>query len=91
MFTEPQKSALYGPDLTLRTRKLWSRVRTGRAPAKRGPARDPLDQMMYVDLRLWLPDDLLLVGDKMSMAESVEMRVPFLDPALVDLVESLPS
>ena len=53
--------------------------------------RDPLDQMMYVDLRLWLPDDPLLVGDKMSMAESVEMRVRFLDPALVDFVESLPS
>ena len=47
--------------------------------------------MMYVDTRLWLPDDLLLVGDKMSMAESVEMRVPFLDPDLVEFTESLPS
>src|SRR4051812_17772667 len=47
--------------------------------------------MLYVDLRMWLPDDLLLVGDKMSMAASVEMRVPFLDPQLVAFVESLPS
>ena len=47
--------------------------------------------MMYVDTRLWLPDDLLLVGDKMSMAESVEMRVPFLDRSLVEFTESLPS
>ncbi len=46
---------------------------------------------MYVDTRLWLPDDLLLVGDKMSMAESVEMRVPFLDRDLVEFVEALPS
>jgi asparagine synthase (glutamine-hydrolysing) len=53
--------------------------------------RDPLAQMMYVDTRLWLPDDLLLVGDKMSMAESVEMRVPFLDRELVEFTESLPS
>jgi asparagine synthase (glutamine-hydrolysing) len=53
--------------------------------------RDPLDQMLYLDLRLWLPDDLLLVADKMTMAESVELRVPFLDPELVDFVESLPS
>jgi asparagine synthase (glutamine-hydrolysing) len=53
--------------------------------------RDPLGQMMYVDLRLWLPDDLLLVGDKMSMVESVEMRVPFLDRSLVEFVESLPT
>jgi asparagine synthase (glutamine-hydrolysing) len=47
--------------------------------------------MMHVDLRLWLPDDLLLVADKMSMAESVELRVPFLDPDLVEFTESLPS
>jgi asparagine synthase (glutamine-hydrolysing) len=40
---------------------------------------------------MWLPDDLLLVGDKMSMAESVEMRVPFLDRDLVEYTESLPS
>jgi asparagine synthase (glutamine-hydrolysing) len=53
--------------------------------------RDSLSQMMYVDTRLWLPDDLLLVGDKTSMAESVEMRVPFLDRALVEFTESLPS
>jgi asparagine synthase (glutamine-hydrolysing) len=52
---------------------------------------DSLAQMMYVDVRLWLPDDLLLVGDKMSMAKSVEMRVPFLDYRLVDFVEALPS
>ena len=91
VFTEPQKSALYGPDLMLARGSSGA----GSGPVERlrseAAARDPLDQMMYVDLRLWLPDDLLLVGDKMSMAESVEMRVPFLDPALVDLVESLPS
>src|SRR5207247_254383 len=57
----------------------------------RAAARDPLGQMMFVDTRLWLPDDLLLVGDKMSMAESVEMRVPFLDRTLVEFVESLPT
>lgn len=50
-----------------------------------------LDKMMYFDLRLWLSDDLLLVGDEMSMVESIEMRVPFLDTALVDSVEPLPS
>jgi asparagine synthase (glutamine-hydrolysing) len=47
--------------------------------------------MMFVDTRLWLPDDLLLVGDKMAMAESVEMRVPYLDRELVEFVESLPT
>jgi asparagine synthase (glutamine-hydrolysing) len=47
--------------------------------------------MLFVDTRLWLPDDLLLVGDKMAMAESVEMRVPFVDRQLVEFIESLPT
>ena len=45
--------------------------------------------MLYVDTRLTLPDELLLIADKMSMAESVELRVPFLDEDLVALVESM--
>jgi asparagine synthase (glutamine-hydrolysing) len=49
---------------------------------------DGLGQMLFVDTRMWLPDELLLIADKMSMAESVELRVPFLDRDLVALVES---
>jgi len=52
---------------------------------------DPLSQMLYVDTRLWLPDEFLLIADKMSMAASVELRVPFLDQELVALVESMDS
>jgi asparagine synthase (glutamine-hydrolysing) len=52
-------------------------------------ALPPLAQMLYVDTRLTLPDELLLIADKMSMAESVELRVPFLDEDLVALVESM--
>lgn len=89
VLTPEQKRWLYGPEM------LAASLSRPSAPVDRllaeAPDRDPLDKMMYVDLRLWLPDDLLLVGDKMSMAESVEMRVPFLDTALVDFVESLPS
>jgi asparagine synthase (glutamine-hydrolysing) len=44
--------------------------------------------MLYVDTRMWLPDELLLIGDKMSMAASVELRVPMLDNDLVSLAES---
>ena len=51
---------------------------------------DPLTQMLYVDTRSNLPDDLLMVGDKTSMANSLEVRVPFLDHRLVEFVESLP-
>lgn len=51
---------------------------------------DPVTQMTYIDARANLPDDLLMVGDKTSMANSLEARVPFLDYRLVEFVESLP-
>jgi asparagine synthase (glutamine-hydrolysing) len=52
---------------------------------------DPLSQMLYIDTRAGLPDDLLMVNDKMSMANSIESRVPYLDVRLVEFVESLPA
>ena len=51
---------------------------------------DPLTQMLYIDTRANLPDDLLMVADKTSMANSVEARVPFLDHRIVEFVETLP-
>lgn len=47
----------------------------------------PLGRMLYTDTRLWLVDDLLLVADKLSMAHGLELRVPFLDHRLVELLE----
>ncbi len=47
-------------------------------------ARETLDRMLDVDLHLWLSDDLLMKMDKMSMAASVEARVPLLDNPLID-------
>jgi asparagine synthase (glutamine-hydrolysing) len=46
--------------------------------------------MLYIDTKLWLPDDLLARGDKTSMAASVEARVPLLDHKLVEFAASLP-
>jgi asparagine synthase (glutamine-hydrolysing) len=51
---------------------------------------DPLTQILYIDTRANLPDDLLMVADKTSMANSLETRVPFLDYRLVEFIESLP-
>jgi asparagine synthase (glutamine-hydrolysing) len=51
---------------------------------------DPLTQMLYMDTRTNLPDDLLMVSDKTSMANSIEARVPFLDYRLIEFVETLP-
>ncbi|MCK6550024.1 asparagine synthase (glutamine-hydrolyzing) [Myxococcota bacterium] len=54
------------------------------------PHLSPLGRMLYTDTRLWLVDDLLLVADKLSMAHGLELRVPFLDHHLVELLESMP-
>jgi asparagine synthase (glutamine-hydrolysing) len=50
-----------------------------------------LSRMSYVDLNTWLPDDLLLKADRMSMAHSLEVRVPFLDHKLVEFGARLPA
>jgi len=51
----------------------------------------PLDQMLYVDAKVWLPDDLLIKADKMTMANGLELRVPFLDHKLVEFAAALPN
>src|SRR5437764_305809 len=56
----------------------------------RTDATEPLNRMLYVDTKLWLPDDLLARGDKTSMATSLEARVPLLDHKLVEFAASLP-
>jgi asparagine synthase (glutamine-hydrolysing) len=53
--------------------------------------RDTLSQLLYVDSKTWLADDLLLKADKMTMAASIELRVPFLDHEIVAFTSSLPA
>src|SRR5579884_420831 len=51
---------------------------------------DPLNRMLYLDTKVWLPDQILLKADKMTMANSQELRVPFLDHHLVEFAATLP-
>lgn len=51
---------------------------------------NPLDQMLYVDTKTWLPDDLLIKADKITMANSLELRVPLLDQRVLEFAASLP-
>src|SRR5262249_1596443 len=51
----------------------------------------PLNQMLYTDAKVWLPENLLLKADKMTMATGVELRVPFLDHRLVELAAMFPA
>jgi asparagine synthase (glutamine-hydrolysing) len=50
----------------------------------------PLRRMLYLDGRVWLPDDLLVKADKVTMAHAIELRVPFLDHELMEYAWSLP-
>ena len=52
--------------------------------------RDELTKKQYLDMRLWLPGDILLKADKMSMAHSLELRVPFLDKEVMEMAEKIP-
>ena len=49
-----------------------------------------LDRMLFVDLQTWLPDDLLIKADRMTMAASIELRVPFLDHKMLEFCANLP-
>lgn len=62
------------------TRKLFDKVK----------GQSLLNQMLYVDTKTWLPDDLLVKADKMTMATSVELRVPLLDFRILEFAASLP-
>lgn len=62
------------------------------APLFAGSAgQDPVAQMQLCDLTLWLAGDILLKADKMSMANSLELRVPFLDRKVFELACRLPA
>jgi asparagine synthase (glutamine-hydrolysing) len=49
-----------------------------------------VNRMLYFDTKTWLVDDLLIKADRMSMAASLELRVPFLDYRLVEFAASMP-
>ena len=92
-FYEPAKRALLGASLTSKTNGTSSAaVISGyfREFLQASDNRDPLNWMTFIDLKLRLPELLLMRVDKMTMATSVEARVPFLDHKLVEYVMSIP-
>lgn len=52
--------------------------------------QDDVTKMQYIDINFWLIGDILLKADKMSMAHSLEVRVPFLDRKVFDVARTIP-
>src|SRR5207302_9135543 len=65
-------------------------VRDDLPPFDAHPDTSPLRRILYFDQTSWLPDNLLERGDRMTMAASIEARVPFLDHKLVEFASTLP-
>lgn len=90
-FTELSKQSLYTGDfqqalgakdhVACRFREYAGRVKT----------KAPLDQLLYIDGKTYLPGDILVKVDRMSMATSLEVRVPLLDHKLIDFVTKVPA
>lgn len=86
MFTEREKSLLmkhYREDLPyqLITKPLYAKT----------VGYDDVNRMQYIDIHTWLRGDILLKADKMTMAHSLELRVPFLDKKVFEVASKIPS
>ena len=87
VFTERQAPEYLSPDYRIGrtprqiTADIYKNISTG----------DELTKKQYLDMKLWLPGDILLKADKMSMAHSLELRVPFLDRRVMELAERIPA
>jgi asparagine synthase (glutamine-hydrolysing) len=86
MFTEIEKRELLnvyreGLDYTDITKPLYTESR----------GYDPVDRMQYIDIHTWMRGDILLKADKMTMAHSLELRVPFLDKEVFKVASKIPT
>jgi len=85
IFTPAERKSLLkistsAPDPVQITKPFYNKVKN----------KDDVTKMQYLDLHLWLTGDILLKADKMSMANSLELRVPFLDREVMALAEKIP-
>ncbi len=88
-FSDTEQREFFTPDIC-RALNGFSTRDSFRAVLRAAPNDDPLHAALYFDFKTFL-NGLLLVDDKLTMAHSVEARVPFLDNDLVDLVQRIPS
>jgi asparagine synthase (glutamine-hydrolysing) len=90
-FTELGKESLYTSDFQKALHNRDRVAQSFRAYASRVKTTEPLDQLLYIDGKTYLPGDILTKVDRMSMATSLEVRVPLLDHKLIDFVTRVPA
>ncbi|NJN98124.1 MAG: hypothetical protein HC875_30590 [Anaerolineales bacterium] len=89
IFDESAKRSLYNPDIQAALNGL-STLDLYRGAFAKTDAQHPLHRMLYVDTRFYLPNDMLVKVDRMSMAHSLEVRVPYLDHEVVEFAAAMP-
>ena len=90
-FTNLAKSELYTEDFLHTLRRYQPATALFRELAGRVQTGDPIDRLLYLDSKTYLPGDILTKVDRMSMAVSLEARVPLLDHVLIEFVARMPS
>jgi asparagine synthase (glutamine-hydrolysing) len=88
-FSDPMKASLWRPDVRASFRATPSAEWLA-AVYRTAPARSPLDRTLYTDITNYLPGDLLVKADRMTMAHSLEGRSPLLDHELAQWAARLP-
>ncbi len=86
-----RERSLFSPEFLSAIKNLGDPLDLFRGYIDRAPAPDPLSQMMYLDTKTYLTADILTKVDRMSMASSLEVRVPFLDHVFLEWVTALPT
>ena len=89
LYFNSHSDELYSADFAHQVNKEWS-LSVVKSLLRNGAASGRVNRMLYVDTKTSLPDDLLLKADKMTMANSIELRVPLLDHVLLEFAASLP-